>query len=191
MYLLFYGSAHLGYALMIIFCLLSIGATAILFQFVGLLDVTNMDTERQVMCHFGAFIIGVLAGYVIYRWVRDKPNVPRLTAQFAIIEASVMITYFIIGPIPLPNTIKLFLTIFITCFGVHAFKHFEKISVTFGTAVIGAGNLLISIACYFGNLPNLISMANTKFGGLTEIGPWYVAYPLSLTLLTLLGFFYQ
>lgn len=130
-------------------------------------------------------------GWLFYWCVRNKPNVPRLTARFAIIEASVMITYFIIGPIPLPSTIKLFLLIFITCFGVHAFKHFEKISVTFGTAVIGAGNLLVTIACYLGNLPNLISMANTKFGGLTEIGPWYVAYPLSLTVLTLIGFFYQ
>ena len=74
---------------------------------------------------------------------------------------------------------------------MHAFKHFEKISVTFGTAVIGAGNLLISIACYMGNLPNLISQANTKFGGLTEIGALYIAYPLSLTILTLVGFFYQ
>ena len=130
-------------------------------------------------------------GCLVYRCFKDKPQVPRYAARCSIGWASVMIAYFIIGPIPLPNSIKMLITIFIVGFGLHAFHHFEKISVTFGTALTGAACLLISIACYFGNLPNLISMANTKFGGLTEIGPMYVAYPLSLTFLTITGFFYQ
>ena len=74
---------------------------------------------------------------------------------------------------------------------IHAFKTFEKNSVTFGTAVTGAGNVIIGIGCYLGSLPNLFTMANTKFGGIAEVEDYYFLYPLIWTILSLGGFVFQ
>jgi len=83
------------------------------------------------------------------------------------------------------------MVICIIWFGTHAFKNFQKFSVTFGTSVIGAGNILMAVSYYLENLPPLFPLANTKLGTLHKINIYFLVYQIAFTVLTAVGFCYQ
>jgi len=83
------------------------------------------------------------------------------------------------------------MVICIIWFATHAFKNFQKFSVTFGTAVAGAGNMIIALSYYVESLPPLFPLANTKLGTLHKINYYFWVYQVAFTILTLLGFYYQ
>lgn len=74
---------------------------------------------------------------------------------------------------------------------MQSFKSFPKLSVILGTSIVGSGEIVIALSFYAGSLPELFPVTNTKHGGLSPITALFIFYQFQMTLMTLLGTWYQ
>ena len=121
LFLIFKGSANFDYTLAIFSIYTSQFITNTVANMVKYIDIKSTIISVQTSRYWVTYAVGIIPGIVLFLQLRGNPEVPRYTAKMSMMWASIIICYFVLGPVMMSDVVKTIIMICAILFGVHAF----------------------------------------------------------------------